>query len=676
VVPQDRQQDVGGKGTSAVSTATYSTKRQIAGFPLSAWSFGVRNWAAMMLALYLAFWLQLENALSAAVCVGILSLPTRGQAAEKAFWRLLGTVIGIAAGFVIAGVFNQLREPFIIAYAAWLGLCVFVARFFDGNRAYGAMLSGYTVSLVAITQIDAPQNVFSTGVNRGAALAVGVIAVAFVNDLLGAPEVFPQLRDKIIRTQRRVGGFVSDALRLGPPPDAAVGDLLKDVVALRADVNAMPTEGPMGGGRASLARVAIAAMVQQIGVARATSAVISRGGNAGRRIGESWSTTLSHPESPQARELRASLRSELGTERADPERLVAVSGAMLLLDRDRVARNAIRDLEQGQSRRFGMRLPTYSSYEVALRDALRAFAGVTLVGLMLSLSNWPQVSFVLALMSGVLAVSSGLPDPRGFAKAACIFVPIVALLAGVIKFLILDGTDQFPLLAMALAPVVITASLLVVSNKQALYMFGFLTLVFVPALLAPSNPQDYSPLAFLTTAMLAWLAMLLLFLAHTLLWPTSDAMRRRWIMRSARIDFQRAMAGRDHARAGLTSSFRAADRIATYAGLNIEEIRDRREADTHALLWLAEASTAARRAHEAIARVHSADARQAQRAISTLHAMDASALRAEAGRLLGGTDAAALHSDRLRAAVAMIWMAGLIEQNRALVVALKMRRKP
>ena len=55
-----------------------------AGIPLKVWSFALRTWLAMMAALYAAFWLQLESASSAAVCVGILALQTRGQAYEKA----------------------------------------------------------------------------------------------------------------------------------------------------------------------------------------------------------------------------------------------------------------------------------------------------------------------------------------------------------------------------------------------------------------------------------------------------------------------------------------------------------------------------------------------------------------------------------------------------------------
>jgi len=48
-------------------TLVHSVSRTItiAGFPLSTWAFALRIWAAVMVALYAAFWLQLESASSA-----------------------------------------------------------------------------------------------------------------------------------------------------------------------------------------------------------------------------------------------------------------------------------------------------------------------------------------------------------------------------------------------------------------------------------------------------------------------------------------------------------------------------------------------------------------------------------------------------------------------------------
>src|SRR5260370_7168556 len=97
----------------------------------------------MMVGLYAAFWLQLESASSAAVTVAILARPTRGQAYQKAVYRVLATIIGVVASFVIAGLFPQSRSLFVIGFAAWLGLCVYAGGLLDGNRAYSGILSGY-----------------------------------------------------------------------------------------------------------------------------------------------------------------------------------------------------------------------------------------------------------------------------------------------------------------------------------------------------------------------------------------------------------------------------------------------------------------------------------------------------------------------------------------------------
>src|SRR5258708_40375687 len=72
----------------------------IAGFPLSTWAFALRIWVAMMVALYAAFWLQLESASSAAVTVGILALPTRGQAYHKAAYRILPPILWAVASLL------------------------------------------------------------------------------------------------------------------------------------------------------------------------------------------------------------------------------------------------------------------------------------------------------------------------------------------------------------------------------------------------------------------------------------------------------------------------------------------------------------------------------------------------------------------------------------------------
>lgn len=194
-------------------TPTIPRTLVIAGFPPSAWAFALRIWGAMMVGLYAAFWLQLESASSAAVTVGILALQTRGQVYQKAVYRILATIIGIVASFVIVGLFPQTRDLFLLGFAGWLGLCVYVGGFLDGNRAYGAVLSGYTVAQVAVTQIDSPENIFSAGVNRGAAIVVGIAALGLVSDVFSARNIHPGLVGKLTAAHQRVRAFALAVLR-------------------------------------------------------------------------------------------------------------------------------------------------------------------------------------------------------------------------------------------------------------------------------------------------------------------------------------------------------------------------------------------------------------------------------------------------------------------------------
>jgi uncharacterized membrane protein YccC len=189
-----------------VTTATISHPLNFVGVPASSWAFGVRIWAAVVVALAASFWLELEAPSTAALTVAILAAPTRGEALHKATYRLIATLIGVTAAIAITGLFSQARDLLLAAFAAWIGLCVYVAGLLDGNRAYAAVLSGYTVAFVAIQEIDMPEHAFETGMARGAGIAVGIAAIALVNDLLAAPASFPLLS---ARLPRSIAAFVT-----------------------------------------------------------------------------------------------------------------------------------------------------------------------------------------------------------------------------------------------------------------------------------------------------------------------------------------------------------------------------------------------------------------------------------------------------------------------------------
>ena len=244
------------------------------GLPLTAWGFAFRTWIAMMASLYAAFWLQLQSASSAAVCVGILALPTRGQTYNRGFYRIAGTDVGVFASIVISGLFNGVRDLFILAFASWMALCVYAASLTDGSRAYGAVLSGFTVAFVAVADIDTPQDVFSTGIDRGAAILIGLTAVMLCNDAFAAPDAFPGLLRRLETTHRRVVTFVQGVLRDGKAAPQDVTDLLKTIAGFRPDIASLPVESVAGKARAAAARSVVAAMAREMAASCAAGGVL------------------------------------------------------------------------------------------------------------------------------------------------------------------------------------------------------------------------------------------------------------------------------------------------------------------------------------------------------------------------------------------------------------------
>jgi uncharacterized membrane protein YccC len=487
----------------------------LAGVPVSSWALAIRVWIGVVVALYAGFWLQLETPYSAAITVAILALPTRGQALEKAGFRLMATVIGVAASIVIVGVFSQARDLLLLAFAAWLGLCVYAAGLSDGNRAYAAVLSGYTVALVAIQQIDTPQLVFDSAVARGGAIVVGIAAIAVVNDVLAAPDRYLGLESQLASIHRRVSELAREA-------DAATtAALMREIATLRSDMTSLATESSSGRARSAAARSALVALVAELHAVRTLNAMVDHG----------------EPSSAQD------------------------WAAAEVLRRDQEVCEALAALDSGGRPAHLWRAPFFRSHRLAAEAGVRAALWLVLAAAFFVLAGWPAADASLATVAILIGLGATAPDARGFTVMALIAMPIAAVLAGVLEFLILDGATEFPLLAMALGPFVIGATVLMTLPNQVLSSLGRLNLIFILAIVRPSNPPSYDAETFLFTSLFVCLAAALSLAAQLLIPPVSGEHRRRWLLASARRELTRLPSGY----APEEAMFRDAMRIAQIA---------------------------------------------------------------------------------------------------------------
>jgi len=252
---------------------------------------------------------------------------------------------------------------------------------------------------------------------------------------------------------------------------------------------------------------------------------------------------------------------------ADPHDALFARHALDLLIENRRAQDAIEDLQASRHPQRRIRAPIYRSRRAAARNGLRAFLAVLISAILFCLGGWPFASLGLALVGLTIAFSANTPNPRAFAAEAVIAMPIAALLAGVTEFLILDGVDQFPLLAIGMAPVVLAGAMLSTSPNHRLASTAYLALVFFLVILAPANPQLYNPETYLFSSFMAITSVVLLFVVLWTVLPTSDALRRRWYLTSARAETRDLLAGGRSRRLDAEALFRDADRIGQLAAL-------------------------------------------------------------------------------------------------------------
>lgn len=630
-------------------------QRRFFGIAFSSWAFALRIWIATVLALYVAFWLQLQNAYSAAVCVAILALPTRGQAFDKALYRTGGTVVGAVAALVIAGLFNEVRDLFIIAFAAWMAVCGYVASFLDGDRAYGAVLSGFTAAIIAFANIDAPQQTFLISLDRCAVILVGVLAIMIVNDLLGAPDVLSRFSKKLEETQRRIVAFAQRVVVEKKMDPAILGDLLENVVGFRTDIAVLPTESIAGWCRAEAAKIAVVAMARQISAIRIFGAVLQedRAGSADQL------DDLAHEFYEALQDEEQELVANDG-DTCNPS-LIAANAMQLFLRQRRRAASSFENVRTGGRVQAGPKLPRVFTHEAARRNALRLFIAMLGGSALLVYSGWPSVSNALVMLAAITAISVTAPNPQAFATNALISMLLAVTLVGVTEFLVLDGADSFPILAFGLAPAVVGASLLAASGHRIFGPVGTLTLVFMPLLFLITNPANYDPTIFLNSATLNVISVIMLFLIVKVVLPTSDDRKRFWLVRSMHREFRDALTGTPIARSLDELIFRDLDRESQLNALQPVG-KDGVKRGSLALGW-AELTSAAWGARLALAGLDPEVARNGRVALAET---DPARLTGAAAQLLSQGNAGGNRSEELRsAAAALAWLARLIERHPA-----------
>lgn len=540
--------------------------------PVHIWAYALRIWLAAAGALYVAFWLQLGGASSAAVTVAILAQPTRGAALAKAANRIAATLIGATMSVVIAGLFPGEPIAMLGAFVCWICICVFVASYLRGYQAYAAVLSGYTVAIIALVNIDTPQNVFTTMTDRTAAITIGILCVTLTNDVFGSPPVWRGLDLRINDIWRDVRSYVRVVLGGNEENPERAGELLAQIAGLRDQVDIVAHDMADGQHRAAGARSAMLALVEIVQQVRLLS-LLAHGDPLAVTIRDQCLAAIDDHHA----EALAFLIRLRETELSRPDIVVGavwqIQQAVRFVESKSLLDDGLLSLREGLEPARDIRLPHRGEFAVALGNATRIGIALVAGATFLVFAGWPASVAALTITAILCALSTTMPSPSKFAVAAMVSLALASVSAGIVRFYVLTESQDFVRLAVAIAPVMIFGCLL--SVRPAIAGIGLTMNIIFLVLLAPSNPQVYNPLAFYSECMFVAFALGVVFLASGLVWPVSALDKQHAVVRAIQETLTASVSGTEYSLPAL--EFDLASRIADYVTSAAGARRLRRE---------------------------------------------------------------------------------------------------
>ncbi len=464
------------------------------------WSFSLRIWAALTLSLGVAFWAQIDSPASAAVTVMLLAQPLRGQALSKAFYRVVGTLIGGVVALCLVSMFGQERQLLLGGCAVWMAICAYVGTLRRGFRAYGALLSGYVVALIAIAHIDAPQNAFDVTVARVSTVMIGVASIATVALLSGTPHVWQKLTRSLQKTAAEVRHETRMALDEAVPSLTSLETvaLSSTVFSLANQVHDTRTELPKGRLRAKGAQVCLIGMVTALSCCRSLLALM-RHATVSPAVLALTRSDIHAPSGTDREAILADLLKRLPPEsprlsRADAWRLERTASLIASRHGSRMGLNTLLKASPLGKVRAMSQFAFHPDKVAALINAIRVLLCFSAAAALFIGSGLPNASTALSQCAMLLCLGITQPNSASFGRGILIGTPLGILTAGITSFFILPHIGTMAGMAIVMLFQVMFSCLLIINPTTAAAGSHYGAFFFV--FLGLNNHHDYNLLSF------------------------------------------------------------------------------------------------------------------------------------------------------------------------------------
>ena len=506
--------------------------------------FAFRTWVALGIGYYAAFFFQLDGASSAGVCVLILAQPKQGMVLSKSIYRFAATIVGVTVATALTALFPQDRTMLLASFAIVMALQTALGSILRDFRSYACILAGYTIAIVSIQNIDAPMSVFSSSVNRVAAIAVGIAAIAIVNSVMATAESSQSLTSKLRSATKDIVALALATIDGRAPPDAAACiDLSARLMPLRSEISFATPEKPNGLARARGARSALLGLFEMISAIQAVGAGLRSLDRPSAVVDEAVATARKalHLQAPgrckpalEAVTLRA---VEAGT-LSMPEAFVLDRLFFMIETFDHV-RDGLRSLKTGRRPQRTLAVEVHQDWFAVVLNAVRVLVSIGIVAVLSIWSGLPDTSTAILFTAVFVSLGAVQPDPGIMGRAALFGMPAVVVVGAIYAFFIFPLITGYPLFILSLAPIVIAMCwFIMIGMAGAGLIFSVQTIV----LIGPENVQTLDPVTFVSTATMLSVSGLAIFLSFLLVLPVDPAQRRLRLSLAVGSALRRALA--------------------------------------------------------------------------------------------------------------------------------------
>ncbi|AOX20986.1 hypothetical protein A0U90_12645 [Kozakia baliensis] len=570
---------------------------------MNAVEFATRNTVASLVALAIAFWMELGEPQWAAMTVWITAQGSRGESLSKGRWRLVGTAMGMIAAVSLLAAFPQAPWLFFPALALWAGLCAGLATVVHNFRSYAFVLAAYTCAIIAMGASSQPDHVFQVAMARGTYICLGVICemvagVVFSASLAVKARAF--MRTRLIQAISSATAAVYDILREEPPPESDIRAVFSQTLTLNDQIEFTAVE--VGHNECAIqcayATIGILSriMSRALGLRTRLASVPNRSAVSqdvlirAAEFLEAMPQRLNDLENVHAarRQLEDLLhlcvqrvQQTLQEEHIEEEEQIAVNdrialqGVRLLLSeyRDLLTYFAADPTEKLRPEAY--RLRHMINWRVAFHNGTRSTVAILLASLIWEVTAWPNgaafVSFIAVVCGRFATFENTVLVSNKFFYGAC-----AAALASIIPvFLMLPVAPSFGALALAITMPMFVGGLAARNPSTALPAASFST--FFPALLGLDNQGRLNELQWFNSTMALLFGLGAGVIVFKCVLPF-DERRVCWIMRDRALNGLRrisrlATKALDENR-WIGRNTQSMERLIRYAGTNITPLMD------------------------------------------------------------------------------------------------------